>query len=264
MVYEEARISNLHYVHTWRMFAERAKHGECREENGVQLAWSMIQTPFFNSALLTEPPVSEAAFAATIETARKFAESRQLPWLFSICQDYIPEDLRPEKEQFLTTHGLKVSAVFTGMLAEELAEPVHPLPTDVEFRDFSDERARYDNALVNLSCYGMPEQWAREIVDTNTACTSDDFGCTGYVDGKAVTGAVAMPIDGWLYVAMVATSDGYRKRGYAEAAMRYCLDAASKATGIRRTALHATEAGFPLYQQMGYRGVTKFLGCVPT
>ena len=45
-----------------------------------------------------------------------------------------------------------------------------------------------------------------------------------------------------------------------------CLDNVSgeayAATGIRRTVLHATEAGYPLYLRLGYHPTVKFIGCM--
>jgi ribosomal protein S18 acetylase RimI-like enzyme len=61
-------------------------------------------------------------------------------------------------------------------------------------------------------------------------------------------------------VAMVATLPEYRNRGCAEAVMRYSLAQAREATGLERTVLHASAAGLPLYEEMGYRSVASFLG----
>jgi hypothetical protein len=36
-----------------------------------------------------------------------------------------------------------------------------------------------------------------------------------------------------------------------------------EATGLRRTILHATDTGFPVYQQVGYHRTTKFLTYKP-
>jgi len=104
--------------------------------------------------------------------------------LFQLCIAHGATGGRSSAPLF-AAQGLTVSDGFAGMIEEQLTAPLQPLPTNVESRDFSDERARYSNALLNLPNHGM-----------------------------------------------VATSDGYCKKGYAEATMRYCLDAASKATGF--------------------------------
>jgi ribosomal protein S18 acetylase RimI-like enzyme len=55
----------------------------------------------------------------------------------------------------------------------------------------------------------------------------------------------------------VATLPEHRRRGYAEAVVRHGLAEARREWGLERTVLHATEAGHPLYQRMGYRDVTR-------
>jgi ribosomal protein S18 acetylase RimI-like enzyme len=60
------------------------------------------------------------------------------------------------------------------------------------------------------------------------------------------------------YIAMVATLPAHRQLGCAEAVMRHALAEAKQAWGMERTVLHATPAGLPVYQRMGYRPVTRF------
>jgi hypothetical protein len=65
--------------------------------------------------------------------------------------------------------------------------------------------------------------------------------------------------------ALVFTIPGHRRKnadtqrkGYGEATVRCALHAAYEATGLKRTSLHATDAGFPIYQRVGYHYVTGF------
>jgi predicted GNAT family N-acyltransferase len=78
------------------------------------------------------------------------------------------------------------------------------------------------------------------------------------MDGAPAAGAFATPLEDALYVGWVATAKGHRGRGLAELVMRTSLEAAHRATGLDRTVLHATEAGFPVYVRMGYRAVVGF------
>ena len=75
--------------------------------------------------------------------------------------------------------------------------------------------------------------------------------------------AFAVPLNGVLYVAYVATALAHRRRGLAELVMRRSLGDATRATGITRTVLHATAAGYSVYLRMGYRPVDKFSLYVP-
>jgi predicted GNAT family acetyltransferase len=62
-------------------------------------------------------------------------------------------------------------------------------------------------------------------------------------------------VDGYRYVALVATDPAHQRRGYAEAAMRLALEVAALEHGERATVLHATDAGRPIYQRMGYEPI---------
>ena len=55
------------------------------------------------------------------------------------------------------------------------------------------------------------------------------------------------------YVALVATHPKAQRKGYAEAAMRDVLERSLAAGLDRRTYLHATAAGRPVYERMGYK-----------
>jgi GNAT superfamily N-acetyltransferase len=78
-----------------------------------------------------------------------------------------------------------------------------------------------------------------------------------------VSTATAIINDGCLFLFLVATMPGVRRKGYGEAVVRHALQRAHEATGIRRTVLHATEAGYPLYLRLGYNPTVKFMGYMP-
>ena len=78
------------------------------------------------------------------------------------------------------------------------------------------------------------------------------------MDDRAVSTATTMVLGNVLYLALVATVEDARKKGYGEAVVRHSLQAAHEATGLRRTTLHATEDGRPVYTRLGYRPVGDF------
>jgi predicted GNAT family acetyltransferase len=57
----------------------------------------------------------------------------------------------------------------------------------------------------------------------------------------------------------VATAPDHQRRGYADAAMRQALTHAREAHGAAPTMLHATDAGKPVYERMGYRSISTHL-----
>jgi len=63
-------------------------------------------------------------------------------------------------------------------------------------------------------------------------------------------------VDGYRYVALVATDPPYQRRGFSEAAVRHALEVAAYQHGDLPSFLHATEAGRPVYARMGYTPVS--------
>jgi ribosomal protein S18 acetylase RimI-like enzyme len=111
---------------------------------------------------------------------------------------------------------------------------------------------------LNMTAYSMPLDWGHEAFAREELFRRDIWPTVGYVDGAPVSTSTTALVDGRLYVMMVATAADHRNKGYAEAAMRHSLARATAATGIRRTVLHATPAGAPLYASMGYHVTGRF------
>ena len=112
--------------------------------------------------------------------------------------------------------------------------------------------------------YDISSDWVRGAVAGKSLWRTPLYGYNAYVDGHPVATAFAVPLEGVLYVAFVATATTHRRRGLAELVMRRCLETATQETGITRTALHATADGYPSYIRMGYRPVDECSLYVPS
>jgi predicted GNAT family N-acyltransferase len=84
------------------------------------------------------------------------------------------------------------------------------------------------------------------------------FGTVAYVRGEPASGTLAFPIDDAVYLGWVATAKAHRGQGLAQLVIRKSLEDATAATGFKRTVLHATADGHPIYVRMGYRSVIDF------
>jgi predicted acetyltransferase len=60
---------------------------------------------------------------------------------------------------------------------------------------------------------------------------------------------------GNLFLALVATAPDSRRKGFGEAIVRKALHEGGRRTGLKRATLHATDAGMPVYERIGYRKV---------
>lgn len=232
-----------------RYSARRSKVGSVREFEGLEAAWVNSTMPFCNGTFFTSAPADEADLRRRLDAAKADAAAHALPWGLFTYDPYFAELPIPSDAGFERMIGIRV---MTGDAAR-LRPPERPLPP-VEFRRITDVDGARQALDINMQAYGMPAEMTESALATGAffGDPARDFGYVAYVDGAEVSTATAVLLEGWLYVALVATAADHRKKGYAEAVMRHALQQAAAATGVTRTSLDASDAGAPLYAQMGY------------
>jgi GNAT superfamily N-acetyltransferase len=144
-----------------------------------------------------------------------------------------------------------------GMAADALVPPQRPLPA-LQYHTVDDPSSRRTVAELNAIAYEVPLEWGADFDERFGVWSHRAVGTIAYLDERPAACAVTVPLNGRLYVALVATAHEFRRMGCAEAAMRHCLDDAARATGLVRTVLHASPMGHPLYTQMGYHDTMPF------
>lgn len=254
----EVRESHEQFSAAWALYARCSGAGEVVDMDGLRIANARQPLFLMNAALLTEPMPSQANLATCARSAIEYFGSEHCPWFFAGSQQWLGEDA-PETLSHL---GLTQALTVTGMVAEQIAPPARPLP-EVETRRIDDERGRLALADLNATAYGFSSAWIREAVGGEPLWHTPLYGYVAYIDGHPVSTAFAVPLHGVLYVGFVATAIAHRRRGLAELVMRRSLEDATRATGITRTALHATTDGYSAYIRMGYQPVDEFALYVP-
>jgi GNAT superfamily N-acetyltransferase len=143
----------------------------------------------------------------------------------------------------------------TGMAADELLPPRWPLP-ELEYRRAHTEATSRDLAMINADAYGLPREMF-ECICGLELWHPDSYGYVGYRNDKAICAAAALPIEGAMYIAFVATLPEEHGKGYAEAVMRHAIELGRTGMGKRRIVLHASDMGLPLYRSMGFGAGSK-------
>ncbi|PTL79319.1 GNAT family N-acetyltransferase [Vitiosangium sp. GDMCC 1.1324] len=258
MSIDEIHESNVRFHDSWRFFARNSVAGEVHDLPEVCVASSNVSWSMMNAAFLPAPVETEEVLERAAAAAARYFVPRRRGWMLALCEDWVPARLRERAGALFAPHGLKLTMVATGMVAERLAPPMRPLPL-MDIRQTKDSRGRGDIADVNALCYDVPVPVGREAFDVPGLFAGDSKGFVGYRHGEAATSAAVIRVDDVAYIAMVATLPSHRKLGCAEAVMRHALAEAKQAWGIERTVLHATPVGLPVYRRMGYRPVTRFL-----
>jgi GNAT superfamily N-acetyltransferase len=254
----EVRESHEQLSAAWSLYARCSGTGEVVDRDGLRIANARHPWFLMNAALLTEPVPSQANLAVRAHAAIEYFGREHHPWFLAGSQQWLG-DGAPET---LSRLGLTQALTVVGMVTAQLASPARPLP-EVDARRIDDEQGRLALADLNAAVYDVSSAWVRGAVAGEALWHTPLYGYVAYVDSHPVSTAFAVPLNGILYVGYVATALAYRRRGLAELVMRRSLEDATRSTGITRTALHATAAGYPVYIRMGYRPVDEFVLYVP-
>ena len=240
-----------------KLLAISAGSGSVVEMPGLIAPFGNVAIPLLNVVHATSRVRDLADLGRRAAAAVAYATPTGLPWLFGLCDAWLPESGADEIAGVLAEHGLHPAMKLTGMVADALLPPVRPLP-EIELRQVDDVASAAAVGDINCVAYGLPLDEGRRSIGNRPFYTGGNLGHLGVVGGTPVSCAATLRVDDALYVALVATAEGHRRRGYCEAVLRRSLADASRATGLSRTVLHATEDGQPLYEQMGYRVTTTF------
>jgi len=252
----ELQESNDQAIAAWRRFAKGAPNGEFREADGVTWTFAHVPLGFFNMAFLSRPVTDASDLNKRLVAAKGHAAKAGLPWMFFLCETWLPASVRESRSELFGNHGLHLAMPLKGMAADVSWSDSAP-SASLHYQRVEGSQICSDAADMNCSAYGIPMALGRESI-LEGMFGADAFAFVGYLEGKPVTTAGVWVVDGLLYVAMVATHPDHRRKGYADAVMLHALGEAQKATGITRSVLHATEAGFGVYQRMGYKTVAPF------
>jgi len=146
----------------------------------------------------------------------------------------------------------------TGMIAERVGPATRVAP-GLEIELPKDDAACGEMIDVNSRAYGMDLGACKSLYGRHAFWTRH-VAALGRVEGTPATCAAVLLVDGYRYVALVATDPPYQRRGFSEAVMRYALEVAAYQHGDLPSFLHATEAGRSVYARMGYTPVSTHTG----
>ena len=248
-------VESVHQLaETWRAIVNDRGSGEVCDIPGLAIRWSDTKFAFFNCITLTDvgadPRLLEERLVQAVDYMRTRSESG-LIWLF---EDLLDESARKALPEVAKRAGLTRALTGYGMAGDFLpiAEPSH---SNLRFVRVRTEEELMAYADLNSRAYGMPLETARDGLRGSTLWKSGMYTFLGLENDVPVSAAATVETNGCLFLALVATAPEAQRKGYGEATVRKALYEGAKATGLTRTVLHATEAGFPVYKRIGYKSV---------
>ncbi len=132
--------------------------------------------------------------------------------MFIIEPELLPADLRKRSQEICLASEFTHAADFKCMQTTSLPPPVRPLPaTKINFA--VSQQDVYDAMLLNIQAHNLDTSIAENVVEHRAFVTDFDMQlcCIVSVDGKPVSTATTLLLDGRLYVAFVATSAQHRQ-----------------------------------------------------
>ena len=240
------------FVDAWRLMCSGASGYTGGEADGVQFIFSGVPIPFFNVAVVTDRQVSADALKQAAGRTTIWSAGKKVPWLLVVTHETLESGV--DAAAVVDGCGFAPLMPLTGMIAEGVAPPTN-VPAELELIRPRDDEGCGAILDVNGLAYGMDLAAGKSLMGT-AAFWAGHFPVVGLVAGKPAVAAVVMMVEGYRYVALVATDPGHQRRGYGEAAMRRALELSAVAYPDRPTVLHATEAGRPIYERMGYTPIS--------
>lgn len=244
--------SNQIFLSAWDAMVGDAPGFERLRGGLFEVSWSGLPVTFFNLALASRKPESASELELALNEVVAWTAERKQPWLLGICHQTMG-DMMPEAERLLAAAGFGSIMGLAGMDAAEVVPSGRPTPPAPALTE-SEPGIGSKTLRVNEAAYGMTfaEPDSLPMETAGWWRIPDRMVTVLEVDGSPVSSAAVFNVAGLRYVAMVATHPSGQRQGYADAAMRDVLDRALAAGGGKRTYLHATAAGCPVYERMGY------------
>ena len=253
---------SLHqFVTTWRLLARPFSQADLSDKPGLAVSWPSTHFPFYNIVFLTEELKDEEVLRDRIRQAATHLRTSQTSGLFLICLDRLSGAAEHTFGSILAEEKLVPAIPMTGMAGDVL--PLAGTPhSDLRFVRISDDNTIQIFGEINCAAYGIPAETALSLVHERTLWREHAHGFLAYAGDKPVATATAIINENCIFLFLVATMPEAQRKGYGNAVVRHALNAAYEATGIKRSVLHATEAGYPVYLRLGYHPTGKFMGCM--
>lgn len=241
-----------------RFFGDATGAGEVRPLDGALAVYSGLNYGVFNIALLEgHPPDGIDGLNARLAQCARFFAPRTLRWSFWLCEDSLDAPTRRKARSLLMDHDLRPISQAPGMLAEALAPPLRPLPK-IECLPVVDPATRQAFGALTAVSFDIPAAIAKAVYEPERAWLGAYRGFVGVAGGRAVAIAAVVATPDALGVYSLSTLPECRRMGYGEALLRAAVAAEQRRTGIMRTVLQSTDAGYSLYRRLGFNEVAKF------
>lgn len=247
---------NEEFLLSWKLCTEAFPYAEAFDHPQLACRWAGISFRFYNALCLRGEFPNGEQLTEVVRDVLAFMRSNETPgWLVVTLED-LKGDARNTFDLLIEQENL-ISMPATGMECDLLPFPTASRP-ELRYQRIQDNATLTDFIDLNCMAYGVPIEEGRSVIEDLNFWHEHAYGYVAYEGGRPVSTATGIVADDCIFLFLVATHPEQQHRGYADAVIRHALNAASAATGIKRTSLQATDAGRPVYARLGYREVCTY------
>ncbi len=223
---------------------------------GVLAVFCGRNYPVFNVALLNE--FREGHLKKELFATSQYYRSLHSGFCFWLCEDLVEPRLLSEiKTTIFPERGFSQLSDPPGMLLRGLPAPPRTLPA-IEFRPVNDAPSRSTFCHLTSQVFDIPFGMANAMYGGQEAWTEEYEAWVGYVNAQPVTLALIVYSQGAAGLYSVGTLAPFRKQGFGDATVRWCVARASESRGAQNFVLQSSDIGLSLYRRLGFQKVTKF------
>ena len=245
-------LSHKQFTAAWQIMCGASPRYARHSAEDAEYIFSGVPIGFFNLVLLTGRNLSRDTLHRRAVDACAWSAAQGVPWLFVVTEETLVANV--EAPAVLDHCGLVPIMPLTAMVVDAIAPATREASDDLQLTVPQDVAGLGTLLDVNSVAYNMPLDACKPVM-SKTSFWSGHVPVLGHVRGQPASCAAVFMADGYRYVALVATDPAHQRRGYAEAAMRHALETAARQHGDVPTFLHATAAGRPIYERMGYQRI---------
>ena len=219
---------------------------------GVAHCWADAAFGFYNALSFADPNVDVSELRTRLDHVVAFMRASDKAGYLWLFEELLTDKARAGLDDAIEQAGLAHAMTCYGMAGDMLPfpDPHHPA---LRFERVSSQAHLDAYANLNAHAYSLPEMDTRTAFEGSALWRNDIYAYIGYEDDVPVCCAGSYPVDGRLFVVMVATEPAHHRRGFGEAVTRKALYEGARETGLVRATLQATDAGRPVYERIGLR-----------
>lgn len=238
--------ADRNFIGSYRKLVEHSPGGETREFGGIFAFATGLPIGIFNGCI-----VAALATAGDLTAALDWIDERDVPYRL-----WIHEELTDPLSQTARQRGMEQDA---WLIPQMVLRPVPEQPAPaagVRVRSVSDEASVAAYRRVSVED-GTSEDVARRLFSDSFAADPDVELLIAYLDDRAVGTSLAIRTGEVGGVYAVGTLRDARRRGVGTAAT-WTAVGVGRAWGCDTIVLQASEMGFPMYVDMGFRTVVRY------